>query len=76
MIKLSMDHVNAICHAEFFTDAAISKLDGSRMRHSIESDLQRLAELKLYIIEKMVKPELPFNEKAKDNGSAGTDSAD
>lgn len=72
MTKLSMEHVNAICHAELFVDAACGKIPEPRLRRSLETDLLRLTELKLYIIEKMVNPQLPFDQKPGNNGNAGT----
>ncbi len=71
-MKLSMEHVNAICHAEFFTDAAISKLDGNRMRKTIENDMMRLAELKLFIIQQMTNAQKLFPVEVKDNGHKDT----
>lgn len=72
MIKLSMKHVNAVCHAEFLLDAATTKVPIPKMRAQLEDDLLRLAELKLHIIELMTdKPQL-FPEKGKSDGNAGT----
>lgn len=53
MIKLTMEHVNAICHSEFFVQGSLGKVPEPLMRRQLEDDLLKLTELKLYIISKM-----------------------
>lgn len=72
MIKLNMSHVNAIVHAEFFIDGSLSKIPEPRMRHQLENDLLRLAELKLHVIERMTNIDGLFELKDKPDGHANT----
>lgn len=68
MIKLSMKHIDAVCHAEFLLDAATTKVPIPKMRAQLEDDLLRLAELKLYIFELMAGVQGTFELKDKPNG--------
>lgn len=65
MIKLTMEHINAICHAELLLDAHQLVQGAHKLRAKIEDDLLRLAELKLFIIQFMTDPKLPFDKDAK-----------
>jgi len=65
MVKLSQKHIDAICHAELFFDPVFARLESSRLRKNLEDDLLSLAELKLYILTKMVEPELPYGKEPK-----------
>lgn len=62
MIKLTMQHVDAICHAELLMDACQLVQGAAKLRMKLEDDLLRLAELKLHIIESMTQQKLPFKE--------------
>lgn len=62
MIKLTMQHVNAICHLEFLAGTSQASQQTARFNKQIEDDLLRTAELKLYIIEKMIDPQKTFEE--------------
>ncbi len=54
MIELTMTHVNAICHAEFYLHKASSQFLEPHMRAQLEDDLLRLAELKISVLKSMV----------------------
>lgn len=53
MIRLSMAHVDAVVHAEFYLHRAKSKLFDPDHINEAEDDLLRLAELKLFAIQHM-----------------------
>lgn len=63
MIKLTMEHVNAICHAELLMDACQLVQGAHKLRAKIEQDMLKLAELKLYIIQMLANPPVLFDEK-------------
>lgn len=65
MIKVKMEHVNAVVHAELFVDAAIEKAASKRIQHSLENDLLRLAELKFILIQKLTGTGDLFNGDGK-----------
>ena len=68
MIKLSMKHVNAICHAELLIDTCQLTQGSHKLRAALEDDLLRLAELKLFIIEHMTNQHQLFPKKPENNG--------
>lgn len=76
MIKLSMNHIDAICHAELLMDACQLVQGAHKLRYKIENDLLRLAELKLYIIQVMNPPTLDSLLKPGNNGDTSTRTAD
>lgn len=72
MIKLTMQHVNAICHAELIMDTQVLSQMAARLRSKTEDHLLRLAELKLYIITAMAEPpKLPYEESSKESPNDG-----
>lgn len=72
MIKMRMEHVNAICHAEFMLDAATSSVPIPKMRAQLEDDLLRLAELKMNVIEQLTGGKTLFDMKGNPVGNAST----
>lgn len=63
MVKLCMKHIDAICHAELLMDTVSLIQGAAKLRAKLEDDQLRLAELKLYIIQKMAGPPGMFDEK-------------
>lgn len=53
MTELSMDHLNAVCHAEFYLRRGTTQLYDAEMCTQRDSDLLRLAELKMHILKQM-----------------------
>lgn len=70
MIKVCMKHVDAVCHAEFFVEAATTKVPVPDMRKQLEDDLLRLAELKLFIIAHMTQMPGLFDKDDDSHGNA------
>ena len=68
MIKLNMTHVNAICHAELLVDATSLTQGSHKLRAQLDNDLLRLAELKLFIIQRMAGTNKLFPKEDGPNG--------
>lgn len=69
MVKLSMQHINAICHAELLMDTCSLNQGAAKLRMKLEDDLLRLAELKLFIIQQFRDPQRTFELEDKPNGN-------
>jgi hypothetical protein len=62
MIRMSLEHISAIAHAELFLEPALSKNPEPRFRVAIERDLLRLAEIKLYLMSDIHSHQLTFDD--------------
>lgn len=68
MTELNMDHLNAICHAEFYLHQAATQFLEPHMRAQLDDDLLRLAELKLFLVLHTINENKLFPVEAKPNG--------
>lgn len=59
--RLTLDHVSAISHAEQAMIPAIVPSMSPVHRKSIEDDIERLTEVKRFVLQTLYQPGLPFN---------------
>lgn len=60
MKRLTLEHVDSLSRGEQSLMSGITASMSSRHRQSIENDIERLSEVKRYILTVMYQPGLPF----------------
>jgi len=60
MTKMTMHHITAIAHAELFLEPAIDKAPEPRFAAQLTKDLDRLSEVKDFIMYVVNNPKFPF----------------
>jgi len=60
MVKMTMQHISALSHAELFLEPAIENAPEARYATRLTQDLERLSEVKAFVLDNIVRPKLPW----------------
>lgn len=72
--RITLKHIDSISHAETFIFGGVTQTTEARLRREIEADLERLADVKRFLLRTLYEPGLPITteipEKAGPSGNA------
>lgn len=60
MVKITIQHVTVINRAKVFLEPLVKKVQDEKLAARIEADIERLNEIKLFLIDTISQPDLPF----------------
>lgn len=60
MVKITIQHVTVINRAIVFLEPLIRKVEDEKLATKIQGDIDHLNEIKLFLIDTITQPNLPF----------------
>ncbi len=60
MVKMTIQHVTVINRAQVFLEPLVKKVQDEKLSSRIQGDIDRLNEIRLFLIDAICQPQLPF----------------
>lgn len=60
MVKMTIQHVTVLNRAQVFLEPLVKKVQDEKMAARIQGDIDRLNEIRLFLIDNLCQPQLPF----------------
>ena len=60
MVKMTIQHITVLNRAQVFLEPLVKKVQDEKMAARIQGDIERLNEIRLFLIDSICQPMLPF----------------